>query len=232
MTLNPQLKKNYQQVLDRIEKAALAADRDADEIQLVAVTKYVDAEIVRALYELGCRHFGESRPQVLWQKSQELSDLPIHWHMIGHLQTNKARRTLPHIHLLHSGDSVKMLEVLNEEARRVDATVDVLCEVNISGDPAKHGFSPDELSQALQEVSSFEGIRIKGLMAMASRMGGADKAAGDFEKMFRLREQFKDSVPSHVSLRELSMGMSGDFEQAIAWGATLVRVGSILFEGI
>ena len=226
------LEQNYRNVVARIARAADSANRDPADIRLVAVTKYVDASIVRMLYELGCRCFGESRPQVLWQKAKELEDLDIEWHMIGHLQTNKVRRTLPVISLLHSGDSSKLIEFVDSESSGQGITTDLLCEVNISGDPTKHGFTTEELRSSLDGIGSLNNIRIMGLMAMASRAGGSDQAKRDFEQMAEFRELLQKESPESISLNELSMGMSGDFEEAIASGATLVRVGSVLFEGV
>lgn len=225
-----QLAKNYQSVLDRIESAATAAGREPGDICLVAVTKYVDEEVVRQLYDLGCRHFGESRPQALWQKAESLKGLDIQWHMIGHLQTNKVRRTLPSLCLLHSGDSLKLLSLVNEEAERIETQTDVLCEVNISGDETKHGFTEEHLLESIESIGQLKHICVKGLMAMASRSGGVERAKMDFERMESLRQKLVDRQIDGVSMDELSMGMSGDFEQAIAHGATLVRVGSVLFE--
>ena len=230
--MNPtfdKLAENYHAVLDRIRIAAERAERPQEDVQLVAVTKYVDHSVVRSLYGLGCRHFGESRPQVLWEKAEALEDCDIEWHMIGHLQTNKVKKTLPLVSLLHAGDSLKLLKTVDKEATDNGNPVDVLCEVNISGDESKHGFVPDSMSKSLAEISELKNVRVNGLMAMASLSGGAEQANRDFEKMEKLRDQLRPDAPSNVSLDMLSMGMSGDFEQAIAHGATLVRVGSVLF---
>ena len=224
------LAQNYHSVLARIHHASEQAGRDPNDVKLVAVTKYVDDSVVRSLYKLGCRNFGENRPQVLWEKADKLSDCDISWHMIGHLQTNKVKRSLPMISLLHAGDSLKLLNAVNREASMKGVVADVLCEVNISGDETKHGFEPESMADSLTEISQMQNVRVKGLMAMASLTGGTERAGEDFEKLRQLRDQLEQIVPDNVSLGELSMGMSGDFEQAIEHGATLVRVGSVLFE--
>ena len=224
------LAENYHNVLKRIHHAAEQAGRDPMDVKLVAVTKYVDDSVVRSLYQLGCRNFGENRPQVLWEKADKLSDCDISWHMIGHLQTNKVKRSLPMIYLLHAGDSLKLLNAVNREANAKGVVADVLCEVNISGDGSKHGFSPDSMADSLTDISQMQNVRVKGLMAMASLTGGTERAGEDFQKLRRLRDQLQQVVPDNVSLSELSMGMSGDFEQAIDHGATLVRVGSVLYQ--
>lgn len=226
------LAQNYQSVLNRIERAAVAAGREPAEICLVAVTKYVDADVIKGLWDLGCREFGESRPQALWQKAEELEPLELHWHLIGHLQTNKVRKTLPCVSLIHSGDSLKVIQAIEKESERVDRVTEILCEVNISGDDSKHGMRPERVGEHLAQIADWGHVRVKGLMAMASLGGGAAQARQDFEKMQRLRDDLAREVPDSISLAELSMGMSGDFEQAIECGATLVRVGSSLFEEV
>lgn len=227
-----QLEQNYLQVLERIEQAAAAAGRVPGKVKLVAVTKYVDDSIIRALYELGCRCFGESRPQVLWDKAESLKDLDIEWHLIGHLQTNKVKRTLPLVSLLHSGDSVKLLQAVNEEAARLSTIRKVLCEVNISGDESKHGFTPEQLVESIDLIEQLSHLQICGLMAMASRTGGEEQARRDFEKMSLFQSRLQGMSSGRLSFDELSMGMSGDFEEAIACGATLVRIGSTLYDGV
>lgn len=227
-----QLARNVERVREQIARAAESADRDPGDIRLIAVTKYVDADVIRALFDLGCRRFGESRPQVLWKKAEELADLEIEWHQIGHLQTNKVRRTLPHLALLHAGDSRKLLQCVDEESSRIGRSQPVLCEVNISGDETKHGFTTEQLRDCIAEIDQLPHIQIHGLMAMASGEGGPQQARRDFENLRALHEELRDRVSDPGVFRELSMGMSGDFEQAIACGATLVRIGSVLFDGL
>lgn len=224
------LAENLAGVKQRIERAALAVDRDPATVRLVAVTKYVDADVIRRLYKLGCRDFGESRPQALWEKAVELEDLDLRWHMIGHLQTNKVRRTLPCVSLLHSADTIHLLQKVDQESKRLDLVAQVLCEINISGDETKHGFSPDAIESALREIAELSNVRVRGLMAMASRQGGVERAEDDFRRMQELMADLKHFRIAGVELDELSMGMSADFEQAIAHGATIVRVGSVLFQ--
>ncbi|MDB4756358.1 YggS family pyridoxal phosphate-dependent enzyme [Mariniblastus sp.] len=230
VSTNP-LSDNYFGVIDRIRSTAERADRDPNSIQLIAVSKYVDTSMIRRLHELGCCHFGESRPQVLWKKAKELADLDIHWHLIGHLQSNKIRRTIPATKLLHSGDSLRILELVNEEATKAGQVVDILAEVNISGDTSKHGFTQETLTKSLDRISNLENICVQGLMAMAGRLGGTEQAKYDFEKMAVFREHLSQIAPDNLSMEELSMGMSGDFELAIQHGATMVRIGSLLFKG-
>jgi pyridoxal phosphate enzyme (YggS family) len=232
---------NLARVREQIAAAEARAGRPAGSVKLVAVTKYVGPAEAAALVQAGCADLGESRPQELWRKAEALVHLPIRWHLIGHLQRNKVRRTLPHLALLHSGDSERLLSELdsaqfsrNAAGVRDDAIakLPVLLEVNISGDADKHGFSPGELVALAPRLASFSHLEFRGLMAMASLSGGHERARADFAALRTLRDELRTHLPAEISLAELSMGMSGDFEVAIEEGATIVRIGSALFEGV
>ena len=224
---------NLARVRQQILDAANAAGRNADEIQLVGVTKYVGPNLAAALFDAGCQNLGESRPQQLWDKASELGDRPVHWHMIGHLQRNKIRRTLAYSSLIHSGDSVRLIEAVGRIAEELAIEqVPLLIEVNISGDDAKHGFAPEKVEAALDEISTFSRVQIRGLMGMASREGDRETASSDFARLRALRERLASVCPDSISLAELSMGMSGDFREAICEGSTIVRIGSALYEGV
>ncbi len=157
---------------------------------------------------------------------------PIRWHLVGHLQRNKIRRTLPLAHLIQSVDSRRLLDALNEEAAQLGQSVNVLLEANISGDASKTGLRPDELDPLLADATDWPHVAIRGLMGMASLEGGSEAAQRDFEQLHDLRDNLARNAPPEASLAELSMGMSGDYEIAIECGATMVRVGSALFEGL
>ena len=223
---------NVARVREAIDRAAARSNRHGEEIHLIAVSKYVGIEEAEALLEAGCHDLGESRPQQLWEKAERLAGRPVRWHMIGHLQRNKARRTLPLIDLLHSGDSLRLLQAANEIAVETDRMCEVLVEVNVSGDRAKHGFLPAQLEDVLTQAPSWSGLQIRGLMAMAGWGTQPEEARRDFVRLRQLRDDLRSTAPPEVSLEHLSMGMSGDFEVAIEEGATMVRVGSALFEGI
>jgi len=226
------IRRNLAGVRSRIEEAARRSCRAASEVQLVAVTKFVDEATIRALVDAGCTTFGESRPQHLWEKAATLADLPVRWHLIGHLQRNKVRRTLPLVEMIQSADSLELVAAVAQSAAESGRRVPVLLEVNVSGEAAKHGFLPREIEPLLPELARQEHVEIRGLMCMASLEGGLDAARRDFRALRELRDRLRDSDPESLHLDELSMGMSGDFEVAIEEGATIVRVGSALFEGI
>jgi len=215
---------------DRIARAAEASGRPAAAVTLV--TKYIPAAWARVLATAGCHDLGESRPQELWTKAAALADLPVRWHFIGHMQRNKLRRTLPAIELFHSVDSLRLLAALDEEAAAAGRQVPGLLEVNISGDAGKGGFEPAEVEPLVERLAEFAHVRTQGLMGMASLSHAAADAERDFERLRLLRDRLIDRLPDGVLWPHLSMGMSGDFEAAIRQGATLVRVGSALVEGI
>ena len=225
---------NVAEVRGRIAEATARAGRSAGDVTLVAVTKYVSAEIVRPLVAAGCLDLGESRPQKLWEKAETLADLPIRWHMIGHFQRNKVHRTLPLLGMVHSVDSPRLLAAIDEDLEGIERTgpLPVLLEVNISGESAKHGVTPETIEPFLAEVAAYRNVAVRGLMCMAGLEGGPDEARRDFAALRQLRDRLRKSCPPGVALDELSMGMSGDYEIAIEEGATLVRVGSALFEGV
>ena len=227
-----QLRENLARVREQIAAAAARSGRSPAAITLIGVTKYVSVETARYLVEAGLVDLGESRPQELWSKAESLADLPVRWHLIGHLQRNKIRRTLPLVNLFHSVDSTRLLQALSSEAGLLNQAVRVLLEVNVSGDAAKHGFRPDELEPLLPQIAALPNVAVHGLMTMAALEGGPDRARRDFAALRELRQRLDSCCPPGVTLRELSMGMSGDFEVAIEEGATMVRVGSALFEGI
>jgi PLP dependent protein len=233
MNVEQRIAENVQQVRARIAAAASRSGRASSEIRLVAVTKYVGPAEARSLLAAGCADLGESRPQELWGKAAELADVPVRWHLIGHLQRNKLARTLPLVSLIHSGDSLRLLETIHAETMHRDAApAPLLLEVNISGDATKHGFAPSELEPLGEALLDMHGIEVRGLMGMASREGDLDDARREFAQLRQLRDRLKAVWGGRWDLHELSMGMSGDYEVAIEEGATLVRVGSALFEGL
>lgn len=227
------IRDNLAGVRERIAVAAARSGRQHDQIRLVGVTKYVAADIARVLVEAGVNDLGESRPQELWKKAESLVDLPIHWHVIGHLQRNKVKRTLECRVIIHSVDSLRLLQEINFHAASLPVpVVDVLLEVNISGDSAKHGFRPDEIDPLIPEISKLPHVAVCGLMTMAGLESNSDQTRREFAALRELRDKLGLNHGPNMVLKELSMGMSDDYEIAIEEGATMVRVGSALFEGV
>lgn len=222
-----QFKENLTVVRQRIADAAQRSGRSATDVQLVAVSKYVDAAMTALLIEAGADVLGENRPQALDEKYQTIDNPNVHWHLIGHLQRNKVKKVLPQAALIHSVDSIRLIDAIEKSATDQGLIANVLLEANVSGESAKHGFSPAEVAAALDHAQSLSAIKVTGLMCMAGLASDADNVRAEFARLRELRDQLGSKELVH-----LSMGMSCDFEVAIEEGATLVRVGSTLFEGV
>jgi pyridoxal phosphate enzyme (YggS family) len=212
----------------RLAAACARAGRRRDEVRLVAVTKTVSPAVAAVLVDLGVTDLGESRPQELWRKAAVLPPT-VRWHLIGHLQRNKVERTLPLVAVIHSVDSLRLLDALEAAA---DRPLPVLLEVNASREASKHGFAPEEVPALAGRVAGLARVRVTGLMTMAAPAECPKAARPTFAELRRLRDRLNADLPPERRLTELSMGMSGDFEVAIEEGATMVRLGSVLFEGL
>ena len=214
------IRANIDQVKGHITRACQRASRSPDEITIVAVTKMVDPSAIATAFELGIRHFGENRVQEAQAKVGQLSWLEPRptWHMVGHLQTNKARVAVTIFDIIHSIDSIGLAEALS---RRVQKTLPILLEVNVSGETSKGGFSVTEVEPALEVIARLPRLEIKGLMTIAPMVTDAEQVRPFFKKLRSLRDS--------LGLEHLSMGMTDDFEVAIEEGATLVRIGRAIF---
>ncbi|MBN2217637.1 MAG: YggS family pyridoxal phosphate-dependent enzyme [Pirellulales bacterium] len=221
---------NVARVRGRIAEAAARAGRRPEAVQLIAVTKYVGLDEMRAVVAAGCAALGENRPQELERKAASLHDLPIQWHLIGHLQRNKVRRVLPLVAMIQSVDSPRVLEAVDRIAGELGRRAPVLLEVNVSGESQKTGLDPQDVEPLVETLERFPHVEPRGLMAMSSIEGGSDRVRADFAAVRELRDRIQKNCPDGVNLAELSMGMSGDFEVAVEEGATIVRIGSALFE--
>ncbi|MGQ0635606.1 MAG: YggS family pyridoxal phosphate-dependent enzyme [Planctomycetaceae bacterium] len=221
---------NLRIVQERIARACDRAGRDPHSVTLVAVTKSARLEWIRTLVDLGVVELGESRPQQLVSRAVELPPL-VHWHQIGSLQRNKVRMLLPCVTLIHSIDSLRLLEAIDRIAGDLAVHPRILLEVNLTREPAKHGFTASELRAAWKQVFSCDRVRAEGLMTMAAYSTNPENARPIFAALRALRDELTRITPGH-ELRHLSMGMSGDFETAVEEGATLVRVGSALWAGV
>jgi hypothetical protein len=220
---------NLRSVRDRISRAADRSGRAVADVTLIAVTKKSPIDTARALVDLGAADLGENYPQELWTKAEALADLPVRWHHIGHLQGNKARRTLPIVRMIHGVDSLKLLLALDEIATASDPPV-VCLQANTSLEPSKHGWTEEGLLADSAVIAGIRRIPIVGLMTMAPLDAEGDASRPYFARLRGLRDRLAAEIGR--PLPHLSMGMSGDFEAAILEGATLVRVGSALFDGV
>lgn len=212
---------SYRVVLEKVAEAAIGAGRRPEEVTLVVITKGRGVSLIRELYDLGVRDFGENRAQELARKAGELPD-DIRWHFVGPLQTNKVRMVRPVAHLLHSMDRVKLARFWTRGAgRRVAA----LAQVNIGQEPQKHGAPPDQLEEMVAAFQG-QGVKLRGLMAMAPQVEDPERARPYFRRLRRLSEALADRYPA---MTELSMGMTEDYQVAVEEGATMVRVGRAIF---
>jgi PLP dependent protein len=226
------IRHNLDTVLRRIAEAALRSGRRADAVRLVAVTKKSPPDWIRPLVGSGARDLGENYPQELWRKTEALADLgdSVHWHLIGHLQSNKVKKTLPLVGMIHSVDSLKLLRVLDDTARALDDPPGVCLQVNTTAEENKHGWTEEQILSDDESIAACRSIPIVGLMTMAALGNTAETARVSFSRLRVLAEKLRGKTG--LPLPELSMGMSNDFEAAIEEGSTLVRVGTALFEGV
>lgn len=226
------IRENLRQVEARIAEAAHRSGRPAEAVRLVAVTKRNPPEWIRPLVACGARDLGENYPQELWSKVEALADLGdvVRWHLIGHLQSNKVKKTLPLVAMIHAVDSLKLLRILDDAAGSMADPPPVCLQVNTSDEPSKHGWDPTRILADAEAIAACRSIPIAGLMTMAAWGTTAETSRDSFVALRQLRDRLRDRTG--LALDELSMGMSNDFETAIEEGATLVRVGSALFEGV
>lgn len=233
---------NLENVQERIAEAALRAQRDPDEITLVAVTKTFPAPTVLSAYELGLRHFGENRVKEGLGKITAVEPYiegpqPT-WHMIGHIQSRKAKLVMPHFDYVHSVDRLKIARRLSRYAQEAQLTLPVLLECNVSGEEAKYGFNladweEDEAKReaffsAVEEVLDMPGLAVQGLMTMPPFVEDAEEVRPFFVSLRALRDALRERFPA-ADWRHLSMGMTNDFEVAVEEGATMVRIGRAIF---
>jgi pyridoxal phosphate enzyme (YggS family) len=228
--MNAQLGRRLNLVEDRLRSACRRVGRDRGEVTLVAVTKTVSAEVAAALHALGVADLAESRPQELWAKARVLP-ASVRWHQIGHLQRNKIAQTVPLVAMIHSADSLRLLDALEAEAAKQRRIVPVLLEVNASREASKHGFAPEEVPGLAPQISRFRHVHVRGLMTMAAPEDDPEKCRPTFAALRGLRDRLRAGLRPPHTMEHLSMGMSNDFEVAVEEGATLVRLGTVLFEG-
>ncbi|MGJ4730790.1 YggS family pyridoxal phosphate-dependent enzyme [Luteimonas sp. SDU101] len=224
------LKRNLDAIRARIDAACHAAGRDPGEVRLLPVSKTVDAARLRQACAAGMREFGENKVQEAMGKWEAMADLPdLRWVLIGHLQTNKAKYAARFASEFHALDSLRVAEALDAQLQSCGRALDVLVQVNTSGEATKFGLSPDEVLTFVRQLPAFASLRVRGLMTLALFSDDAARVRACFVRLRELRERLRQDAPDGIAMDELSMGMSGDFPLAIAEGATTVRVGTALF---
>ena len=220
---------NIEAIREQINRACIEAGRDPASVRLIAVSKTKNAELVREAFDAGQIEFGESYVQEFLDKYDDplLEQCPIEWHFIGHLQSNKVRSIIGKVSLIHGIDKLSTAEELSKRALQHNLHLDYLLEVNTSGEASKYGISPDDLLSEAPSLFHLPNITLRGLMTIASYNRVA--AREEFRQLRTLLESLRKIAPDPSRLTELSMGMSGDFEEAIHEGATMIRVGSAIF---
>ena len=219
---------NCRMIFERIGRAAARSGRDAGAVKLLAASKSQSAEKIRAAAAAGVHLFGENYVQEAAAKKAAIS-CPVEWHLIGHLQRNKAKAALDLFDAIESLDSVELARALDKEAGARARIARALIEVNLGGEASKSGVTAERLRPLLETVATLRHVKVEGLMAVPPFSEDAEKARPYFKELRALREKFKTAKAANIDLTELSMGMSQDFEVAIEEGATLVRLGTALF---
>ena len=220
---------NIARIRAQMESAAIKAGRDPREIKLCAATKMNDADAVRQAIAAGVDYCGENRVQELIQKSKENAYEGAPVHFIGHLQTNKVKQVVGKVDLIQSVDRMNLLDAIQKEAARQEIVQDILLEVNIGNEESKSGFQSEEILPLLEHISDFPNIRVKGLMAIPPISQNSGDNLKFFQEMYNLSVDITRKKYDNVSVDYLSMGMSDDYEDAIACGSTMIRVGTAIF---
>ncbi len=233
---------NYKEVRERIDEACRKVGRKPEEVTLIAVSKTHPAEYVEELLPLGVVDFGENKAQELCAKQDEVQEWcagqdeaqqaaqkPLRWHLIGHLQRNKVKQVVGRAYMIHSVDSLRLAQEIEKEAGKAGITAQILVEINIGAEESKSGTTPEEAPELIRAISQMEHVHVNGLMCIAPIVEKPEDARPYFARMRALREEIAAMDLPNVEMRELSMGMTGDFEAAVAEGATFVRVGTAIF---
>ena len=222
------IKDQLREVEEKISAACQRAGRNREDVTLIAVSKTKPVETLKEAYDLGIRVFGENKVQELTQKYEVLPK-DIHWHMIGHLQTNKVKYIIDKVDLIHSVDSLKLAQTVEKEAAKHGLVKDILIEVNVAEEESKFGLRMEEVIPFLEQISGFSHVRVRGLMTIAPFVENAEENRSIFADLHKLYVDIKKKNIDNVTVSILSMGMTNDYEVAIEEGATMVRVGTGIF---
>lgn len=222
------LKKNIEIVLNKIENAAIRSGRNPQEIKLIAVSKNVEPEIINLAYELGLKDFGENRVQDLLKKIEAVNS-EINFHMIGHLQTNKVKYLVGKISSIHSIDSIKIANEVDKRFGEKQKSIEAFIQIHTAKEETKFGLKPRELENFLVEAQNLKNIKFIGLMTIGTLTDNEREIRKCFSTLRRLRDDYSHFKSENIDLKELSMGMTSDFELAVEEGSTIVRIGTAIF---
>lgn len=223
-----EIKENLDNIYSRIRIAAEKSGRKAEDIKLIAVTKTVDVDRIKNVYDYGILDMGENRVQELLEKYDKL-DQSCKWHLIGHLQTNKVKYIIDKVEMIHSVDSLELVREIDTRAKKLDRKMDILLQVNVSGEESKFGINPNDVHEYVKIISGYSNISLKGMMTIAPYTQDAEDIRPIFKKLYNIYIDIKNEKLDNVTMDYLSMGMSNDFEVAIEEGANIVRIGTGIF---
>jgi hypothetical protein len=223
-----EIKKNIEDIKRRVEKAAIKSGRKFEDIKIIAVTKTIDSGKINEVLDENILDLGENRVQEICRKYDEINR-PCNWHMIGHLQTNKVKYIINKVAMIHSLDSFELAQELQKRAQRAGITMDVLVEVNVSGEISKYGIAPKDVLDFIKKVSVFPNIKIKGLMTIAPNVQNPEDTRVVFKEIYKIFLDIRKENINNIDINYISAGMSNDFEVAIEEGANIVRVGTSIF---
>ena len=222
------IQENLEEVRENIRKACEKAGRSQKDVTLIAVSKTKPLFMLEEAYEAGARDFGENKVQEILEKCPKMPE-DARFHMIGHLQRNKVKQVLPHAVLIHSVDSLRLAEQIDQDAQKLGITADILLEVNVAKEESKFGMMPEKVPEMVEQIAAFSHLRIKGLMTIAPFVDDPEKNRPVFRKLYQLSVDIKKKNIDNVSMSVLSMGMTGDYQVAVEEGATMIRVGTGIF---
>ena len=220
------IKDNYSRLKKSIKDTCEKCGRHEDEIKLVAISKTFPASDIADLYELGHRDFGENKVQELGEKEKELREKDIYWHLVGHLQSNKVKYIVDYVSLIHSVDSIRLADEIQRRASGASKLIDILVQVNTSGEESKFGVEPDEAKALCSDIGKLENVRLRGLMTIGKLTGDENEIRENFRA---LKNLFGELKPLNKDFKYLSMGMTSDYRIAIEEGSNMLRIGSAIF---
>lgn len=223
------IKENLEQIKENIKKACIKSGRNPDEVTVLAVTKTIDADRINEAVALGITDLGENRVQEFLSK-YELVKGNVRWHIIGHLQSNKVKYIADKVCMIHSVESISLAKEIERQCAKIDKVMDILVEINVSGEESKSGISPDEAESFIREVSRFPHVRVKGLMTMAPFDAENDELHQIFSNLYKISVDISSKKLDNVIMECLSMGMTGDYIVAVEENSTIVRIGTGLFK--
>lgn len=226
--MNTRIEENLKQVRRNIADACARSGRNPESVTLIAVSKTKPLEDLQNAYDCDVRNFGENKVQEIVLKAPNMPE-NAKFHMIGHLQRNKVKQVLKHVTMIHSVDSVRLAEQIQQEAEKEQLQMDILLEVNVAGEESKYGFAPEEVPDAVMKIAKFPNVHIRGLMTIAPFVENSEENRDVFKKLFQLSVDISRKNIDNVTMSVLSMGMTGDYEVAVEEGATMIRVGTGIF---